>query len=129
MSLQIRLRGCPQRAILLASESHALIFRQRHSSAVTDLSAPGQAAPHYRCIVEFASLSAINLDDFRILPSSTVQGTLGLINIKNDVYLCMISRAVRVATVRPGENVQRILSVDFCQFSTSSYHPMSALYV
>lgn len=119
MSLQLRLRCFPQRAILLASESHALIFRPSN----TEDSNHGQIAPRYRCIVEFKSLSAINLDDFPILPPSAVQGTLGLINIKNDVYLCVISRAARVATVRPGETVQRILSVDFCQFSTSSYYP------
>lgn len=83
-----------------------------------ELSAPGQSAPHYRCMVEFASLSTFNLEDFPILPPSSVQGALGLINLKNDVYLCVISGAVRVATVRPGETVQRILSVDFCQFSS-----------
>lgn len=119
MSLQLRLRFFPQRAILLASESHALIFRQSNSNTVKEVSGPGQSAPRYKCIVEFTSLSAINLEDFPILPPSAVQGTLGLINIKNDVYLCVISGAVRVATVRPGETVQRILSVDFCQFSTS----------
>lgn len=90
------------------------------------MSAPGQGAPHYRCMVEFASLSVINLEDFPILSPSTIQGTLGLININNDVYLCVIIGAVRVATVRPGETVQRILSVDFCQFSTQNYVPRSA---
>lgn len=118
MPLQLRLSAHPERAILLASESHALIFRQIYPSTVTELSAPGQSAPHYRCMVEFASLSAINHEDFPIFPPSPVHGTLGLINIKHDVYLCVISGAVRVATVRPGETVQKILSVDFCQFST-----------
>lgn len=118
MPLQLRLSTHPQRAILLASESHALIFRQNYSGTITEVRAPGQNASHYRCMVEFVSLSAINLEDFPIFPPSTVQGTLGLMNIKHDVYLCVISGAVRVATVRPGETVQRILSVDFCQFST-----------
>lgn len=127
MSLQLRLRCSPQRAILLAAETHALIFRQSNSTSVTEVSAPSQSPPRNKCIVEFTSLSAINLEDFPILPTSVVQGTLGLFNIKNDVYLCVISGAVRVATVRPGETVQRILSVEFCQFSTSSYYSINTL--
>jgi hypothetical protein len=42
-----------------------------------------------------------------------VYGTLGLINIKTDVFLCVITEALPVAAVRPGENVQRITSVEF----------------
>lgn len=65
--------------------------------------------------MEFSRLNAVDLTDYRTLHSSAVHGTLGLININADVYLCVISGAVRVATVRPGETVQRILSVEFCQ--------------
>lgn len=124
MSLQLRLRCFPQRAILLAAEFHALIFQQSNPTSGTKVSAPGQSPPNNKCIVEFTSLSAINLEDFPILPTSAVQGTLGLFNIKNDVYLCVICGAVRVATVRPGETVLRILSVEFCQFSISSYYTL-----
>lgn len=69
-------------------------------------------------MVEFSRLDAIDLTGYRTLHSSAVHGTLGLININTDVYLCVISGAVRVATVRPGETIQRILSVEFCQSPT-----------
>lgn len=68
--------------------------------------------------MEFLRLNAIDLAEYRNLHSSAVYGTLGLVNINADVYLCVISGAIRVATVRPGETIQRILSVDFCQSPT-----------
>lgn len=116
MSLQILLRNHPQRAIALTTESHALIFRHSNSATATDLGPhDSQKLPQYRCMVEFSRLSAIKLTDYRTLHSSAIHGTLGLININTDVYLCVISGAVRVATVRPGETIQRIISVEFCQ--------------
>jgi hypothetical protein len=66
-------------------------------------------------MVEFATLEDVDLTEYRSLRLSGVHGTLGLININADVFLCVISGAVRVAMVRPNETVQRILSVDFCQ--------------
>ena len=64
-------------------------------------------------MVEYTALSAVDLADYRPL-SAGVYGTLGLINTNTDVFLCVISGSVRVATVRPGETVQRIISVEFC---------------
>ena len=128
MPLQILLRDHPQRAIALATESHALIFRRSYSSSVTDLNIHGVQKPSlHRCMVEFSSLSSIGLADYRTLQPLTVHGTLGLINVNNDVYLCVISGAVRVATVRPGETVQRILSVEFCQLPIPEIlHPVKS---
>ena len=119
MSLQLLLRDHPQRAIALATESHALILRHSSSTTATDLG-PHEShklSPH-SCMVEFSRLKAIDLTDYRTLHSSPVHGTLGLINMNADVYLCVISGAVRVATVRPGETIQRIFSVEFCQSPT-----------
>lgn len=111
MSLRLLLREHPNRSIALTTESHALIFR--HSTA-SDLSVHGtyKSSPH-RCMVEFSSLTSVNLADYRTLTTLGVHGTLGLINIETDIFLCVISGAARVATVRPGETVQRITSVEF----------------
>ncbi|KAL8829894.1 MAG: hypothetical protein Q9170_005979 [Blastenia crenularia] len=38
-----------------------------------------------------------------------------------DIYLCVISGAVKVATVRPDENVQKILSVEFYCLNRGDY--------
>ncbi|KAI9880671.1 MAG: inositol polyphosphate 5-phosphatase [Pleopsidium flavum] len=71
-------------------------------------------------MVEFSALNTISLEDYRTLNPS-VQGTLGLITINNDVFLCVVSGASRVASVRPGESVQRISSVDFHCLNRSDY--------
>lgn len=49
-------------------------------------------------MVEFVAHKDIDLTDYRVLQASGVHGTLGLININADVFLCVISGAVRVAT-------------------------------
>ena len=120
MAQRVLLRDHPQRAIALVTDSHALILRHSASSITTDLQSngPPTKSPTTRCMVEFSALSAINLTDYRPL-SSGVYGTLGLININADVFLCVVSGSVRVATVRPGETVQRIVSVEFCWSSVS----------
>ncbi|KAI9800582.1 MAG: inositol polyphosphate 5-phosphatase [Piccolia ochrophora] len=132
MSMRILLRDHPQRAIALVTASHSLIFR--HSPAtgggppsassagsVQTTSAHGVAAGVPRCIVEFSSVDALDLGDFRSLSTLPIQGTLGLITVNNDVFLCVVTGATRVATVRPGENVERIHAVEFHCLTTSEY--------
>jgi hypothetical protein len=46
---------------------------------------------------------------------------LGLISVGGDVFLCVVTHASRVATVRPGETVERILSVQFFCLNSSGY--------
>lgn len=111
MSLRILLQDHPQRAIAIATDTHALVFR--HSLPNTADGGSLKSAPP-RSIVEFSSLKALDLSHYRSLYHAGVHGTLGLININTDIFLCVISKAVRVATVRPGENVQRIQGVEFC---------------
>lgn len=65
-------------------------------------------------MVQFSAISSTDFTDYQELHKSKIYGTLGLINIGVDVFLCVISGSTRVATVRPGETVQRILSVEFC---------------
>ena len=117
MSLRLLLRDHPQRSFALVTDTHALVFRHSLSSTTADTLSHGSNAKVLvsKCMVEFATLEDVDLADYRSLRPSGVHGTLGLININADVFLCVISGAVRVATVRPNETVQRILSVEFCQ--------------
>lgn len=78
-----------------------------------------------KCVVEFAALESLDLSTYHSLQASGVHGTLGLINLGADIFLCVITAAARVATVRPGENVQKILSVEFCW---SSWSPLERRY-
>ena len=65
-------------------------------------------------MVEFTALDAVDLTDYRETHVPTVYGTLGLVNVDRDVFICIITGAAKVATVRPRETVQRITAVEFC---------------
>lgn len=64
-------------------------------------------------MVEFAELGRVDLEGFRQLNSLAVHGTLGLITVEGDVFLCVVSGASKVARVRDGESVLRIHAVEF----------------
>lgn len=114
MSLRLLLHESHQRALAVVSDSHALVFRHSTTSIDGQPNGLNGKASSPRCMVEFAALDDVDLNGFRELHTATVHGTLGLININTDIFLCVISGATRVATIRPGETVQRILAVEFC---------------
>jgi endonuclease/exonuclease/phosphatase family metal-dependent hydrolase len=121
--MRVLLRAYPHRSIALATDTHVLIFK--HSSTATasnnnsTTSVADNGAP--RCVVEFSSLEDANMEDYRSLSSLKVYGTLGLITIGRDVFLCVVSNARQVATVRPGEDVQQILAVEFHCLNRDNY--------
>lgn len=98
MSLRLLLREHPQRALAVLADSHALIFRYSPSSTdpLSDNEASARSSAS-KCMVEFTAHEDVDLTGYRILRASGVHGTLGLININADVFLCVISGAVRVA--------------------------------
>lgn len=124
MGIKIFIRDAPQRAIALGTESHVLIFRHSPSANGTKSSSfaslSDTAAPP-RCIVEWAPWEGIDMKDYRSLPSLDIKGTLGLVTIQNDVFLCVVNRARKAATVRTGETVQQIQSVEFHCLTRSDY--------
>lgn len=67
-----------------------------------------------RCLVEFSSLSDVDLGGYRHLGYG--YGTLGLVTLDDAVFLCIVTGFSPAATLRPGETVLRIESVDFCMF-------------
>ena len=135
MSIRILIKDYPRRTIALTTATHALTFEHSPFSAEQGngsygtspqpLSAGGSAGGGHssgatsgapQCIVEFSPLEKTDLHDYRQLSSQSVHGTLGLITVQNDVFLCIVSAATKVATVRPGETVLRILAVEFRKF-------------
>ncbi|SPQ18154.1 b2308100-bce0-45c7-bb3e-237ae9db2810 [Thermothielavioides terrestris] len=138
-SSQILIREYPHRAIAITSGSHALILR--HSAATREAIAngslasyssarPGSAAPDNiasKCMVEFSPTSDRLLADYRPLTPRPIYGTLGLISIGRDVFLCVITQASRVATVRPGETVEKIEAVQFFCLNSAEYDEVVAL--
>src|SRR5690349_12848724 len=119
MSVRVLLRDRPHRTLALTTDGAALVFRHSdHLSATANngseddfstISASGNLAKSTlppQCMVEFSSRDQLDLSDYRVL--SSAHGTLGLITLDNDVFLCVVTGASQVATVRPGETVQRI---------------------
>jgi hypothetical protein len=128
MSIRISIKDYPHRAIALATATHALVLRHSssvgesngsHNASSTSLGSNGSGAA--RCMVEFSRIEEVDLSDYRALHSVNIYGTLGLITVNNDVFLVVVNGASKVATVRPGETVQRIQSVGFFCLTSSSY--------
>lgn len=116
-SSQLYIRDYPHRSVAIVSSTHALVFR--YSSTSGDGSSNGRSraavseAPVSKCIVEFTPVNKHTLDDYRTLIPRPIFGTLGLIAVDGDVFLSVVTHATRVSTLRPGETVERISSVEF----------------
>jgi hypothetical protein len=67
------------------------------------------------------------LADYRPLTPRPIYGTLGLITVGEDVFLCVITQASRVATLRPGETVEKIESVQFFCLNSAEYDDVVSL--
>ncbi|ROT40046.1 synaptojanin-2 [Sodiomyces alkalinus F11] len=129
-SSKLYIRDYPHRSVAIVTSTHALIFR--HSASTSSdghgyggngyqsspvpggrSRGPGADATVSKCIVEFTPRSENTLSDYRPLISRPIFGTLGLISVDGDVFISVISHATRVATLRPGETVEKIASVSF----------------
>lgn len=105
-NLRVLCRDQPERTIALVSSEHALVFHYTSTDTST------KDSP--RCQVEFADLGAVDLKGYR--PLGYGYGTLGLVTLNEDVFVCVVTSSSQAATVRPGETVSRIDNVGFCMF-------------
>jgi hypothetical protein len=126
--VRVLIKEYPHRAIALATSTHALVLRHSFSTtenagnnnaSSTSLGSNGSGAA--QCMVEFSKVEDVDLSDYRGLHSLSVHGTLGLITVNGDVFLVVVNSASKVATVRPGETVQKINSVGFFCLTSSNY--------
>lgn len=122
MSIRVLIQDSPQRTIALSTSTHTLTFRDtssgdrsanssRSASQVSLVGLNGPTSP--QCVVEFARSGDVDLEGYRPLGGHNVHGTLGLITLRGDVFLCVVNAATPAATLRPGETVQKIESVEF----------------
>ena len=114
MSSKLLLREHPQRALAVLTDSQALIFRHSLSTTSADYGSNNETSTRcsaLKCMVEFTARRDVDLGGYRVLRESGVHGTLGLISINADVFLCVISGAVRVATGMRNVPGIRLLSV------------------
>ncbi|PWY77149.1 SacI domain and endonuclease/exonuclease/phosphatase family protein [Aspergillus sclerotioniger CBS 115572] len=115
--LRIYTRNYPNRTIALATAEYVLIFRSGLAEAEINAQHHSKATP--RCLVDFAPLSSVDLKGYRVLGDG--YGTLGLVTLGEDVFLCVITGSSRAATIKPGETISRINSVDFFCLNHSKY--------
>ncbi|KAF2649471.1 hypothetical protein K491DRAFT_698059 [Lophiostoma macrostomum CBS 122681] len=128
MSIRVLIKEYPHRAIALTTTSHALILR--HSSTSTEhngsanhsqTSLNGNGTAGARAMVEFSKIEEVDLTEYRPLNMVNAHGTLGLITVNGDIFLVVVNGASKVATIRPGETIQRIHSVGFYCLNSSNY--------
>jgi hypothetical protein len=111
--LRVLCRDYPRRAIALTTGEYALIFQ--YTASVDTGNNPSQSiVEKQRCLLEFTKISSVDLRDYRLLGEA--QGTLGLITLNKDVFLCVVTTSSRAATVKPGETILRIDNVEFRMF-------------
>jgi hypothetical protein len=123
MSIRVLLKDYAHRTLALTTDDYALVFRHTQSAdhgsssstSLTLQSGNRQLGQNLspRCMVEFAPYASLDFAAYRTI--GIAQGTLGLITLNGDVFLCTVTGASQVATPRPGETVQKIESVNFCK--------------
>ncbi|KAJ9297587.1 hypothetical protein DTO271G3_4362 [Paecilomyces variotii] len=118
-TLRVLCREQPDRTIALVTSEHALIFRHTPTAGESSNGIPEAGNETPRCLVEFCSASSINLREYRLLGEG--HGTLGLITLNHDVFICVATASSKAATVRPGETVLRIDNVEFYCLNRSDY--------
>lgn len=126
MSIHILVCESPYRSIALITTSYALTFRcyPSDSNINKNVVVPGlstEEAATSRCIVEFQSKKSIDLNNYQPLSPLPIHGTLGLITVNNNIFICVVTGATRVASVRPGETAEKIYGVEFYCLNTSNY--------
>lgn len=125
MSLRVLCKDQPRTLALVTEDDHALVLRHTPPSSDSVPNDSYSTVSSARCVVEFSSLESVDLRDYRPLGSG--HGTLGLVTLEADVFLCLITNSSRVATLRPGESVLRIDSVNFC--TSFMFYFISGLFV
>ncbi|KAE8371217.1 SacI homology domain-containing protein [Aspergillus bertholletiae] len=114
--LRVFSRDNPQRTLAITTTDFALIFK--HGSTAPAINKSLNNDPP-RCLVEFATLQSIDPKDYRALGEGV--GTLGLITLGREVFLCIVTACSDAAAVRPGERVSKIDNVDFFCLTNSDY--------
>ncbi|KAF3906420.1 Synaptojanin-1 [Dactylellina cionopaga] len=150
-SIRILLKSHPHRSIALCSPDHVLTFRHNpsashhaagpsfaanlpynnynsgsNSSVNVSSGGNGGHGATAKCMVEFSEKQEVDLSDYHPMGSALpCRGTLGLISLNGDVFICVVTGASLVANVRPGETVYRIHAVEFHCLNSADYDNMS----
>jgi hypothetical protein len=72
-------------------------------------------------MVEFGSVTSLDLSGYRPLGLLAAHGCLGLITIGDEIFICVVSGTTKVADIRPGETAQKIFAVEFYCLNSDEY--------
>lgn len=111
-TLRVLCRDQPRRSIALVTDDDCVLEITQPN---VDYGRNGPTTKHpdtSRCLLEAFFRSSSDLRGFRLLGEGW--GTLGLISLNHDVFICVVTSSSRAATVRPGETVLKIENVEFC---------------
>ncbi|KUL87265.1 hypothetical protein ZTR_03389 [Talaromyces verruculosus] len=117
-TLRVLCRDQPRRSIALVTEDCVLEITQPNVDYGRN-AAPTKYQDTNRCLLEAFFRSFSDLQGYRLLGEGW--GTLGLIALNHDVFICVVTRSSRAATVRPGETVLKIENVEFYCLNRSDY--------
>lgn len=132
-SVRVLVSDLPTRTLALATDTHVLLFKHTQTApqsaltrttTVSTTSSASRKAEAARCIVEFLPKASIDLKAYRTL--TTAKGTLGLITLGEDVFVCVATGSREAATVRPDETVMQIIAVEFYCLNRSDYDQANA---
>lgn len=128
-SVRVLVSDVPSRTLALVTDTHVLLFKHIQTSpqagqltrinTSSTISAAQRKVEAPRCIVEFLPKHAIDLKGYRTL--TTAKGTLGLITLGEDVFVCVATGSRETATVRPNETVMQIIAVEFYCLNRADY--------
>ncbi|KAG0686966.1 inositol polyphosphate 5-phosphatase [Pichia californica] len=105
--MNILLRPGSKRTLALESTSHVLLFRYIHETE--------------KCAIELIPKSSFISQPYKQLSRTKPQGFLGLIEMNNDIFLCVITQKITVAQPLPGENINKISDVEFHSLTNDSW--------
>ena len=88
-----------RRTLALVSHFHVLLFRFIESTG--------------KCAIELIDKNSFISNSYKQLSRSKNYGFLGLIEMNNDIFLCMITSKIQTAQPLKGENINKIQDVEF----------------
>lgn len=105
-------------SVLVVSTAVDEFGARSSSSSNYDVGAPSSSSSPARAVVEMVSSHDVDLSTCRRLTDHSPSGQepsgcLGLMNVGNDLFLCVVTGANQVGPIRPGEHVMSITSVAF----------------
>ncbi|KAK2750115.1 inositol polyphosphate 5-phosphatase [Myotisia sp. PD_48] len=120
MPLLVLCKDEPERTLMLVANGQALSLQYVPTISDSNSTSTYSHLHPPKCIVTFKKVDpSLGIMDYRRLGSG--YGTLGLITLNSDIFICVITRATTVAEVRPGETVERIVAVEFYCLNRPDY--------